>query len=109
MGIVAEGWRKRALFGLFAATFTLGGNPAWTADILRGRQIYLQHCAVCHGPDGMGVMPGAPNFARNERLFQPDAMLVASIRSGKNAMPPFIGILNEREMYDVVAYLRTLR
>ena len=42
-------------------------SPAHAADIGKGQRIYSMHCAVCHGPTGLAVMPGAPNFARNER------------------------------------------
>lgn len=91
--------------------FALAASPLTGAagDIINGQQVYQRHCAMCHGPTGAGVMPGAPNFARSERLFQPDPTLVDILRKGKNAMPPFIGILTDRELFDVVAYLRTLR
>lgn len=82
---------------------------ASAADINKGRQIYTLHCVNCHGVTGISVMPGAPSFARNENIFQPDMKLVDSIRKGKNMMPAYFGILSERDMYDVVAYLRTLR
>ena len=41
--------------------------------------------------------------------MQADVGLLASIRSGKNAMPAYIGVLTDREILDVIAYLRTLR
>jgi cytochrome c6 len=84
------------------------GGTASAADITKGARIYSMHCAACHGPTGTAVMPGAPNFARNERLLQPDMMLLGSVRAGKNAMPAYMGILNDREILDVIAYLRTL-
>ncbi len=83
--------------------------PAGAADVFKGRQVYSMHCASCHGPTGASVMPGAPNFARGERLMQPDARLLASIRGGRNAMPAFAGVLRDREILDVIAFLRTLR
>lgn len=93
----------------FAAILTAVAIPGRAADIIKGRQIYLMHCASCHGATGISVMPGAPSFARNESMFQPDMTLVRSIRNGKNVMPAYMGILTDREMFDVVAYLRTLR
>jgi cytochrome c6 len=33
---------------------------------------------------------------------------MTTIRSGKGAMPGYFGVLREREILDVVAYLRTL-
>lgn len=83
--------------------------PAQGADVLKGGQIYRQHCAACHGPRGLSIMPAAPSFARGERLMQADLALLAAVRGGRGAMPGYFGILSEREILDVVAYLRTFR
>lgn len=78
------------------------------ADPGNGGRIYNMHCVACHGVSGHAVMPNAPSFARGERLMQPDPMIANAIRTGKNAMPSFLGILREQDIRDVVAYLRTL-
>lgn len=83
--------------------------PAVAADIAKGGQAYALHCAVCHGPAGQGVHPGAPKFNRGERLLQSDLRLLANVRAGKNAMPPFNGVLKDREILDIIAYVRTLQ
>ncbi len=83
--------------------------PLQAADISNGRQLYNLHCASCHGPSGISVMPAAPSVARPGTLMQPDMALLNSIRSGKNAMPAYMGILKDREIFDVIAYMRTLR
>jgi len=100
---------RRRLIGASLSMLAAVAVSAEAGDIVNGRQVYQKHCAMCHGPTGVGVMPGAPNFARSERLFQPDATLVGTLRNGRNAMPPFVGVLTDRELFDVVAYLRTLR
>lgn len=97
----------RALGAALAAAAV--SAPAAAADIFKGRQVYATHCAVCHGPNGVSVMPGAPNLARGERMMQPDAGLLASIRGGRNAMPAYAGILTDRDILDVIAFMRTLR
>ena len=79
------------------------------ADLGVGRQLYGVHCASCHGASGVNVVPGAPNFTRNEGLQQPDASLLASIRNGKNKMRGFAGVLKDAEIVDVIAYVRTLK
>ena len=91
-----------------AALSAAAAGPALGADIAQGGRVYNTHCAACHGQQGVSIMPGAPNFARNERLIQPDMMLATAVRNGRNAMPAYIGVLTEREIFDVVAYLRTL-
>lgn len=84
-------------------------SPAQAADVTKGAQLYAMHCTSCHGRNGVSVMPGAPNFSRNEGLMQPDFVLMTSIRIGKNAMPGYVGILKDTEILDVIAYMRTLR
>ena len=78
------------------------------SDMFKGRKLYGTHCAACHGMAGQATMPGAPSFARQERVLVPDFTLLASIRSGKNAMPAFQGILTDRDILDVIAYIRTM-
>ena len=95
--------------GMLAAALLAGAAmQAQAADINRGATLYATHCAACHGSNGTPVMPGAPNFRRIESLMRPDMQLLASIRNGKATMPGFLGVLRDREILDVVAYLRTL-
>lgn len=96
---------------LIAATSLLAvaSVPASAADIFKGRQIYSVHCLSCHGANGAKATPGAVNVIPGQRLMQPDVALLGSIRSGRNAMPAYIGVLTDREILDVIAYMRTLR
>jgi len=41
--------------------------------------------------------------------LQADSVLLTSIKSGKAIMPSYRGALNDNEILDVIAYLRTLR
>lgn len=98
---------RRALAAAFLACGLVA--PAGAADVFKGGQTYAMYCASCHGPAGLAVMPGAPNFARGDRLMQPDTALLVSIRGGRNAMPAFAGVLRDQEILNVIAFLRTLR
>lgn len=91
-----------------SAVFLLATGSASAADIQRGGTLYSTHCAVCHGANGTPVLPGAPNFRRMDGLMRPDMQLMTSIRNGKGAMPGYFGVLRDREILDVIAYLRTL-
>jgi cytochrome c6 len=82
---------------------------AVAANIAQGQQLYGMHCAACHGPRGEGVVPEAPKFRMGERLDQPDIVLMQSVKSGKKTMPPFFGILQDAQILDVLAFVRTLR
>lgn len=81
---------------------------AQAADPGRGGQIYASHCAVCHGERGTPVWPGTPDFRRAATLMKPDAQVLSIMRRGKGVMPGYYGVLKERELMDVLAYLRTL-
>lgn len=94
--------------GLAGLTLLLACSSSQGADIGKGQQLFAAHCAVCHGQGGRSVMPGAPNFDRGEGLLRPDFTLLTAIRTGKNAMPAYQGILADRDILDVIAYLRTL-
>lgn len=81
---------------------------AEAADVMRGRDLYAAHCAVCHGPSGVPRMPGAPGFSRGEAMFQPDGALLQRIRVGRNTMPAYEGVLPDRDILNIVAFLRTM-
>lgn len=86
----------------------VAGNAS-AVNMVQGQQLYQMHCAACHGGRGEGVMPDAPKFRMGERLDQPDMVLMQSVKSGKKTMPPFFGILQDAQILDVLAYVRTLR
>ncbi len=95
---------------VLAFVLALGHLPLASAmNLARGQQLYNLHCAACHGSRGEGVVPEAPKFQLGERMEQPDMTLLQSIKTGKKGMPPFFGILQDAQILDVLAYVRTLR
>jgi len=101
---------ERKLLGMAVAGVmgVCGSSAAYSADPARGGQIYSTYCTGCHGQSGVSMMPGAPNFATQERMMQPDAVLLANIKAGRNAMPAFQGIVSDSDIMNVIAFLRTL-
>lgn len=93
---------------LAGATLILSGT-AQAANFVNGQRLYNMYCAACHGARGEGVNPEAPKFRMGERLDQPDLVLLQSVRTGKKTMPPFFGILQDAQILDILAYVRTLR
>jgi len=83
-------------------------TPSYAADTVKGGNLYKIYCESCHGVSGLSVIPDAPSFDQGEGLFQSDSALLNSIKDGKNGMPAYQGILSDREILNVVAYLRTL-
>ena len=92
-----------------AAVLAMLPTRVLAADLANGQNLYLIHCSGCHGEKGNSLNPEAPNFASGERLFQSDDALIDVVRSGSKAMPSFMGILQEREMLDVISYAKTLQ
>ena len=87
-----------------------------------GHALYRHYCLNCHGEEGRGDGFNAYNLDPRPRsladsTFQAqhsDSDLVIAIRSGGGAvglstgMPPWGRTLNERQIENVVKYLRTL-
>jgi len=94
---------------LLILAVALAAPVAHGADIAKGSQLYALHCASCHGANGAGVVPGTPKMNRGEGMLQSDFAILATLKRGKNAMPPYGGLLRDRELLDVIAYTRTLQ
>lgn len=88
-------------------------------DAARGQGLFVRYCSGCHGEDGRGeaktFQPYVGNLAVKELIDQvPDEYLVAVIKNGgasvgKNAaMPAWKKQLDDRDIWDLVAFVRTL-
>lgn len=104
----ANMWKSWWAVSIAVVFGAFGASEAFSADVFAGRAIYEMHCVTCHGFDGRPLIPGSPDFTRGERLLNPDALLIGSIRTGKDLMPSFDRIINEQDMLDVLVYIRTL-
>jgi mono/diheme cytochrome c family protein len=114
--------------GAFAALALSGAAAVLTWQALAaappspGQALYATHCATCHGESGRGDGVSAAAFAskpsnltEGQRLNQlPDEFFVNIVLNGGPAeglspgMPPFRGNLNEAQVRQITAYLRTL-
>jgi len=108
-----EALRLLAVF--LAATLVASACHRERTPVERGASAFQRACAGCHGPDGRGTHP--PGFKTAPRnLTDPelqarlsDAMLKETIRFGKGQMPNFGAALPQRDIDDIVVYVRTLR
>ena len=82
----------------------------------RGRKVYNDHCAICHGPVGDGVAQlshayGAKpkNLLSNEMRGRPDGYIYGVLVRGKNAMPSYAPDLDENDRWAAVHYVRILQ
>lgn len=94
---------------LMSLTISIAPATAFAGNANNGNVIFQEKCAACHGIDGKAVLPGAPNFAKGERMEKPDSALKTSITNGLNTMPPFKGALSDGQIGDLLAYVRTLK
>ncbi len=77
-------------------------------DIAKGKEIFAQNCAVCHGEDGKGIVQGTPDVTSPEFWVQASmADRFEVITKGKGAMPAWEGTLSEEDRWAVLSYMRT--
>lgn len=87
-----------------------------------GARIYAHNCVMCHGTDGTGTGFNAvhletkpANHTDDRRMSKTDDRLLHGVvtrggmKTGRSfLMPPWGGKFAEREIWDIVAHLRTL-
>ncbi len=105
----------------FAASAAAWGVPTAAApqkgraaQVERGRAVYAERCARCHGSDGKGrtrlgetVEPpdlSSPTWMRGLS----NARLIASVTNGRGQMPAFKKKLSRQDIAASIAYVRTL-
>ena len=84
-------------------------GSANAADLTKGKKLYIQNCAQCHGAHGKPTLARAPNFQRQEGLRVSDKSLLARIKRGKKSCPAFGGRLRDEQIVDLIGHLRTFR
>jgi mono/diheme cytochrome c family protein len=105
---------------------TLLGIFVWATDVIAddleaGKQLYQQRCSPCHGPDGKGNTPTAQaltpkprdhtngaymNTLSNEHVLKVIKQGGAAV--GKSPLMPPQADLNDQQIQDVVAFVRSL-
>lgn len=84
-------------------------------DVVSGRIIYSTICIRCHGIDGTGegpmkLTPPVADLTSPAVQSKLDARLFKSVHDGKanTAMGAWREVLSDEEIWDVLAYVRTL-
>lgn len=86
-----------------------------TAAIARGKEVFQQKCSICHfdtseakkiGP-GLKGLNKRGTFSVNGNKVT-DENLKTWIENGDSLMPPFKDALEENQIKDVIAYVKTL-
>jgi disulfide bond formation protein DsbB len=95
---------------------------AKAGDATRGRQVFAQSCAACHGQDAKG-MPGLGKDMTTSAFIkgQSDAQLLDFIKKGRPVsdpanttkvdMPPKGGnpALTDAQLVDIIAFMRSVQ
>ena len=100
-------------------------------DTRNGAALYAEHCAACHGknlegqpnwqtPGTDGILPAPPHDETghtwhhdSQLLFDytqlggSEALSLRGVTGFKSGMPAFEGVLDEAEIWDILAYLRS--
>ena len=114
--------QESAVFGVVTAAMESFRTAMERGDPTLGDRLYAHYCTMCHGAKGDGNGFNAPNLATkpanhtdNRRMSKIEDRLLQGViarggmKTGRSVlMPPFGGILSERQTWDLVAYLRTL-
>ncbi|HXO27494.1 MAG TPA: c-type cytochrome [Thermoanaerobaculia bacterium] len=123
---VAGTWASRRTGRVVAATLLaclaglagvlLGGCSKLFPHRAPGEQLYVDHCADCHGLDGRGntareMGQSYADLTDDVWKFGGDDTSIANvIREGSfGLMPGFQQQLNDQQIQELVAYLRVLR
>ena len=105
-----------ALVSCLALAACSRSAPAAERTPIDAKALFAQACAKCHAADGSGGLPTVANGPRPVDLTagewqrsRTDAEIVAAIRTGRGAMPPFEGVLNPAQIDALAAYVRALK
>lgn len=118
-------------YSVQAATAVVSVTPypaLETTQVARGREVYTQSCASCHGPkaegapnwatpgpDGLGLAP--PHDDTSHTWHHSDRVLYEMIRDGMSdplrpgsplRMPAFGGTLSDSDIRAVIEYFKSL-
>ena len=88
-------------------------------DHERGEKLYNRYCRGCHGEEGKGdgltFQPHVNNLTKKGYIEQlPDSYLLLAIMKGgsgigkSTVMPSWEGTLSQQQMFDIIAYIRSL-
>lgn len=89
--------------------------PSDATSIGRGRDLFVDRCTSCHGREGHGggpvgrYFPPAPDLGYAGIQAHPDGYLYATVTLGGRAMPPMGQGLDQKDLWDLVHFLRTVK
>ena len=117
--LIAEENQAIAILGDVAVAFREVKNPTMDFDssIIRGEGMFIKNCSKCHGLNGNGygvVAHGFTTWPRqlwvwNNADTSADGYLFWILENGKSDMPPWGLVLSEKERWDLINYIKTIK
>jgi mono/diheme cytochrome c family protein len=104
-----------AVFGQDSSTKAPTKKSGTSAAATRGKDVFDKKCSVCHyaDSDAKKIGPGLKGLSKrgtftvnNNKVT--DESLKTWIENGDTLMPPFKDVLDQGQIKDVVAYVKTL-
>ncbi len=84
--------------------------------LAKGKKIYYQICATCHGRNGVGDGPGGKELEPQPADHTSDLVqdqsngeLYWKISNGRDPMPTYSQLLSKTQRWQVIEYIRTLK
>ncbi|TAL09271.1 MAG: cytochrome c [Nitrospirae bacterium] len=122
MHVVIRGVGIALIAGAVSALLWPGGVESQQPRLQKpnpeaGERVYRQNCVNCHGASGRGdgaaagkLDPRPADLTSATTQAKRDTELLETIKFGRpgTAMPGWMSELDERDLRDVLAYLRTL-
>ena len=86
---------------------SLSGLAADSIRVQRGKPLFMQACAACHGAEGKGNVGLAPNLADKTWLYgSAEATIIETISKGRqNHMPAFGNFIGDAKAHLLAAYV----
>ena len=103
--------KKKLTLALFILAITSLAllQPAYSADLAVGEQIFSANCTACHagGNNAIMVDKTLKKDALEENGMNSVEAIINQVTKGKNAMPAFGGRLADSDINDVAHYVLT--
>ena len=97
---------------LLGATLTCFATGAFGAD-QKTQDLYKSKCQGCHGADGkataIGKKLGAKDFQDPDVAKMSEDDLEKTTKEGKNKMPAYKGKLTDKQIDELVKYIKELK
>ncbi len=113
----ADGPETVATLAPVPAEYAGAKNPLGADAAIEGAEVFKSHCQACHGPQGRGdgpageVLDPQPKDLAELQAVAGDDYLYWRINSGKQgtAMVAWEGVLTDEQIWQAVAFIRTLK